>query len=54
MQGAARGLGEPFRSLYRRETAWFPIACVTVVLCASYLLPEKPINGLKRRFPYVG
>ncbi len=56
VQGAARGLGEPFRSLYRHETAWFPIACATVVLVASasFALFEKPINGLKRRFPYVG
>ena len=56
VQGAARGLGAPFRALYRHETAWFPVACATVVLCASasYLLFEKPINGLKRRFPYVG
>lgn len=56
VQGAARGLGEPFRALYRNELAWFPIACATVVLVATatWLLFERPINELKRRFPYVG
>ena len=56
VQGAARGLGAPLRALYRDELAWFPVACATVVLVASatYLLFEKPINGLKRRFPYAG
>jgi len=56
VQGAARGFGAPMRALYPNELAWFPIACATVVLVATatYVLFEKPINGLKRRFPYFG
>jgi peptidoglycan/LPS O-acetylase OafA/YrhL len=56
LQGAARGFGDPWRALYRDELAWFPVACATVVAVASatWVLFERPINSLKRRFPYVG